>query len=248
MSETGIPAPGASYGDRPARPKGLTIRVATLAGAVVTILTVISVGTAYALNGNINGYHALLSLFFSINLPVCYWEICLYLQRDRIEARTKQWRTRQLQTGRTPSVEFLMTEIPFDQALSPTLWANVWATYALYDGSFADRRTFGFNVDIANGFFTPLPALLLHLTFTVGWLPAVIAGILGVMLFWQWSYITTVYWVSFFVARRHKRISRADMYVYIWGTNSPWLLFALLGLYVSVRLIVDGNYAVLGHN
>lgn len=29
--------------------------------------------------------------------------------------------------------------------------------------------------------------------------------------------------------------------------NAPWVLFPLLGLYVSVRLILDGNYGVLGY-
>ena len=35
----------------------------------------------------------------------------------------------------------------------------------------------------------------------------------------------------------------------IWAVvavNSPWVLFPLLGLYVSVRLIVDGEYRVMG--
>ena len=74
------------------------------------------------------------------------------------------------------------------QILSPTLWADVWATYSLLDGSFSDRRTFGFNADVVNGFFTPVPTLILY-----------------------------------------------------------WVRCALLGLCVSVRLILDGNYGVLGH-
>ena len=73
------------------------------------------------------------------------------------------------------------------------------------------------------------------------------AGILGVMLFWQWTYMTSVYIVSFYVAKRHKLISRSNTYFYIWGLNSAWIFFALLGLYVSVRLIADGDYSVLGH-
>ena len=37
------------------------------------------------------------------------------------------------------------------------------------------------------------------------------------------------------------------MYIYIGAMNAPWVLFALLGLFVSVRLILDGNYSVLGY-
>ena len=109
------------------------------------------------------------------------------------------------------------------------------------------RRTYGFNIDIANGFFTPVPTLVLYAAFTVAFLPALFAGILGVMLFWQWAYATSVYIMSFFVAGRHKLISRADVSIYIWGANASWVLFPLLGLYVSIRLIVDGDYSVLGY-
>ena len=37
------------------------------------------------------------------------------------------------------------------------------------------------------------------------------------------------------------------MYAYIGAMNAPWVLFALLGWFVSVRLILDGDYSVLGH-
>ena len=67
------------------------------------------------------------------------------------------------------------------------------------------------------------------------------------MLFWQWAYVTSVYWVSFFVAKRQTRISRREIYTYILAINSFWVLCALLGLYVSIRLIVDANYSVLGY-
>ena len=146
-----------------------------------------------------------------------------------------------------PVVEFLTTQIPLTKILSPTVWADVWAFYSLYDGSYTDRRTYGFNIDIANGFFTLVPTLVLYAAFTVAFLPAHVAGILGVMLFWQWEYATSVYLVSFYVAERHKLISRADAAMYIWGSNATWLLFPLLGLYISIRLIVDGDYSVLGY-
>ncbi len=133
------------------------------------------------------------------------------------------------------------------KVLSPTVWADVWATYSQFDGSYADRRTYGYNADIANGFVTPAPTLILYVAYTFDILPAFVAGIVGVMLFWQLTYMTSVYWVSFFLANRQTRISRGDMRIYIWATNSPWVLFALLGLYVSIRLIVNGDYSVLGY-
>ena len=225
----------------------MTIRMGSLAIGVVAVLTAAGIGVRYGVNGHLNVYFCLLSLFFSTNLLICYWEICLIRQPDLVRQRAEYWRTRREETGRSPIVEFLTARIPLTKILSPQVWADIWAFYSLYDGSYTDRRTYGFNADIANGFFTAVPTLVLYAAFTVAFLPAHVAGILGVMLFWQWEYATSVYVVSFYVAGRHKLISPADVAIYIWGPNVTWLLFPLLGLYVSIRLIVDGDYSVLGY-
>ncbi len=224
----------------------LTVPVGLLSSLVIAILALSGIGTRYYIHGDLNLIHSLLSLFFSVNLLICYWEACLFLRRDYIEARTDYWRERRRETGRTPIGDFLVTRVALTRVLSPTLWADVWATYSQYDGSYADRRTFGYNADVANGFVTPVPTLILYAAYTINFLPALFAGIIGVMLFWQWTYVTSVYFISFFVAKRHARLSRRELYFYICAFNSPWVLCALLGLYVSIRLIVDGNYTVLG--
>ena len=226
---------------------GPAIPVVLFTVLVIAILTLAGIGARYWTRGDFNVIHALLILFLSINLVICYWEVCLFLRRDYIELRAEYWRKRWRETGRKPATEFLTTKVPLTKMLSPTVWADVWATYSQFDGSYADRRTYGYTVDIANGFVTPLPTSILYVAFTFDILSAPVAGIVGVILFWQLTYITSVYWVSFFSANRQTRISRGDMYIYIWGMNSPWVLFALLGLYVSIRLIVNGDYSVLGY-
>ena len=228
------------------RQTGPSVPAGLFAALLVSVLALLGIGTRYYTHGDLNLIHSVLSLFFSINLLVCYWEICLFFRRDYIERRTDYWRERQRETGRTPAGEFLGSRVPLTRTLSPTVWADAWATYAQYDSSYADRRTFGFNVDIGNGFVTPLPTMILFAAYTFDFLPAVYAGILGAMVFWQWIYATTLYGVSFFVAKRQTRISRLETFTFIIVINSFWVLCALLGLYVSIRLIVDGNYSVLG--
>lgn len=63
-------------------------------------------------------------------------------------------------------------------------------------------------------------------------MPAAAAGILGVMLFRQSTYLTTVCWTGLFVVKRQTRISRREMHVHIFAVNSAWVVCALLGLYV----------------
>ena len=226
---------------------GPRVPAGLLAALVIAVLALLGLGTRYYARGDLNLIHSALSLFFSINLLVCYWEICLYFRRDYIENRTDWWSERRRETGRTPAGEFLASKVSFTRILSPTVWADAWATYAQYDPSYADRRSFGFNVDIGNGFVTPLPTLILYAAYTLDFLPALHAGILGAMVFWQWVYATSLYCVSFFVAKRQTRISRLETFAFIIVINSFWVLCALLGLYVSVRLILEGNYSVLGY-
>ena len=119
---------------------------------------------------DIHVVHSALSLFFSVNLLICGWDACLFLRRDSIERRAAYRRRRQADAGRVRAVEFLFTRVPFRRTLSPTVWADVWATYAVADG------TFGFNADVVNGFVTPVPTLILYAAHTVNFLPAVLAG------------------------------------------------------------------------
>lgn len=244
-----MPESGAdrSLHEQDAARTGLTIPVGLLVALIVAVLAFSGIGTRYYVHGDLNAIHALLSLFFSINLLICHWETCLFLRPDDIGTRTEYWRERRRETGRTPAFEFFASKVPLTQVLSPTLWTDVWATYSQYDDSYTDRRTFGYNADIANGFVTPVPSLILYAAYTVDFLPALFTGILGVMAFWQWTYVTSVYWVSFFVAKRQTRISRRELYIYVLAINSFWVLCALLGLYVSIHLIVDGNYSILGY-
>lgn len=225
----------------------LTISAGLLVALVVATASLAGIGTRYFTNGDLDLIHSCLILFFTSNLLVCYWEVCLFLRRDYIEGRTEYWRERRRVTGRTPALEFFATRIPLTRILSTMIWADVWAAYCQYDDSYSDRRTYGFSVDIANGFFTPIPTLVLYVAYTVDFLPALYAGILGAMLFWQWAYVTSVYWVSFFVTDRQSQISRGEMYFFILALNSYWVLSSLLGLYVSICLIMDGNYSVLGY-
>ncbi len=99
--------------------------VGLFAALVVALLALLGIGTRYYVYRDLNVIHCLLSLFFSINLLICYWEVCLFLRRDHIEKRTEDWRRWQRETGRTPASEFLSTKAPLKQILSPTLWADV---------------------------------------------------------------------------------------------------------------------------
>ena len=214
----------------------IEIAVLGLAGIVLRFLA----------HGDVDPYHVVLAVFLSTNLLISYWEICLWFRRDLIERRAAFWRERQKTEQRSPAAQFLQQKVTLGTAFSPSFWADVWASYSCYDDSYTDRRSFGFTCDVGNGFVTPVPSLVLYATFTVPFVPAVWAGAIGAMLFWQWVYVTSAYWFSFFVAGRHRRLGAIEALAHVHLANSLWVLVPLLGMYVSVRLILDGNYGVLG--
>ncbi len=212
----------------------------------IVLLALPGIVVHYHLHGELNAFHFLFSVFFATNLLISFWEICLYFRRDYIEERAMYWRNEWSATGRTPAVVFLTTRVPFGRILSPTVWADVWAVYSMFDSAYADRNTYGFNIDIANGFTTPASTVILYAAFTGGILPANVMGILGAMLFWQWVYASSLYLVSFLVGQKTNRVTPSQFYVYIMGPNAVWVLIPIVGMYVSIRLILEGDYSVLG--
>ena len=227
--------------------KGPKVVVAVAAAAFVVVLTLAWNSVSYRLHGALNPYYFVLSLFLSLNLLIAFWEMCLYLKHDYIIERARYWQELRASTGRNPSVEFLTAAVPLRRIGSPTVWADVWAVYVLYDDAYTRRNTVGFNADIGNGFFTPVPSMVLLAALTTGFMPAMFAGILGIALFWQWVYVSSLYAVSVWVAGTHEPLPRATRWLFVWGPNAVWIVVPLLGLFVSARLILDGTYGIVGH-
>jgi len=222
------------------------IPVIVFAALVIGVLAGVGPALRYVQSGQVHLLHIVFSVFFATNLLICYWEACLYLARDRVQQRAQHWRKLHGETGASPAMAFLWGKIPLRRLLAPACWADAWAAYSHYDRSYLEHGSYGFNVDIANGFTSWIPTLILYVAYSTGLLPAVIAGIIGVMIFWQWVYVTGLYCVSFRVAGRQELIRPRDMWLYVWGLNFIWIGVPLLGLAVSIRLILDGGYQVLG--
>ena len=222
------------------------MKVWLIAFSFAVLVTGIALALRFWFVGDLNVAHTLLAFFLAVNLMACYWEFCLLVRRATIEDRRQYWDALRSNTQAGPALEFLTMSVPLRQIFSPRVWADMWGVYSLYDASYADKKTYGFNVDVANGVVTPLLSLVLLGTITIPFLPARVAGILGVLLFWQWIYVTSVYVMSFFMAGRHRLISRREILIYIWTPNLFWILLPIFGFYVSVRLILDGAYTALG--
>jgi hypothetical protein len=175
---------------------------------------------------------------------IALWELCLFARIDRIAEIHRQdvdtYRGREIARVR----DFLLSPVLLRQLFSPTLWSGIWSSYAVYDESYADRRSFGFTIDIGNGFTTLVPSLLFIHAMSFGDLPARAVGIVGLLLFYQMWYGTVLYVVSFFLNRRHVGHPRSHIALIVGLSNGVWLVAPDLGLYASAVLVYTDSYAL----
>ncbi len=201
----------------------------------------ISVGGHYAVHGVVNGWHVALALFLSINVLICFWEISLYYRIDDIE----RWHRAPRGTSGRPSGSVYLARASLRELASTHLWARIWSEYAHYDSGYADRRSFGFAIDVGNGFSTLLPSLFFFVAMTVPLVPAVVLGIVGAFVFYQKLYCTGLYFFSFLFNRRYEGHPIGAVAAIVGGSNGIWLVFPAIGLYVCLRLILENRFDLI---
>jgi hypothetical protein len=185
-----------------------------------------------------------LAFFLVVNAMIAWWEIALFVKQNKI--RTEYDALREPYRGREMKAvaEVFRRPIPIGRLLAFEEWTWVWSTYSLFDPGYSDRRSFGYNIDVGNGFTTLIPATLFAFGMTFELVPARVLGILGVIMFWQMFYGTAVYFFQFFNNGRHKGHRVRDLLLFVGVSNLMWAIFPLWGLWTSTQLIFDGSYAV----
>lgn len=119
--------------------------------------------------------------------------------------------------------------------------------YATLDPSYAQTGSFGFCVDVGNGFVTLVPTLLFAVSITYPLLDARVLGMIGLLQFYQEFYGTMIYFFQFFFNGRHRICPAAMTAGVVLPANGIWMALPALGMWASVRLVLDGSYQVFGH-
>lgn len=188
-----------------------------------------------------NGWQCLLSLFLAINIITCVQEICLGLRIGEIE----RWHHDPEAKDERPRGSMWMTKVSLRELASATFWARLWYEYAYFDPGYADRRSFGFSIDVGNGWWTLLPSAVFLVGMTAPILSPVALGLLGALLFYQKLYCTGLYFFQYVFNRYYEKQPIGRVVPVVGGSNGVWLVFPLLGLLVSVQLIFDASFGVL---
>jgi hypothetical protein len=214
-----------------------------IVGAVV-LGTALPVALHHAQHGLVNPHQVGLAFFFWLNVIIAFWEISLLLRRDEVAEHFAEIKEAYLGRELERSKEFFGSKIALSRVLSPSSWVQLWTSYALFDRSYADRSSYGFMIDVGNGFMTMAPSLLCAYAMTYQLLPARLFGIVLCMLCYQMWYGTVVYFASFVLNKRYRGHTIGNLILFVGMSNGIWFSFPLWGMWVGYRLIESASYAV----
>ncbi len=197
----------------------------------------VPVGVHSAAHG-FNGWQAALAFFLAVNLLICIWEISLWHRIRDIQ----RWFRGPRDDPDRPRGNLYTTRVTLGGFWSSRLWARTWLGYAYWDDGYADPKSFGFTIDVGNGFSTLVPALLFLVGMTLPLFSPVVLGIIGLLVFYQKFYGTCLYFFQYLYNRRYQGRPLAGIVAVVGGTNGLWFVFPAIGMWVCLRLILDGSF------
>jgi hypothetical protein len=194
-----------------------------------------------AMHGVVNGWQVALAVFLAINLLICIWEISLWHRIRDIQ----RWFHDPKGSADRPHGNLYTTPISLAEFWSTRLWARTWLGYAWWDDGYADPRSFGFAIDVGNGFSTLVPSALFLVGMTFPIFPPVVLGLVGLLIFYQKLYGTCLYFFQYLYNRRWENRPLQGVLAVVGGTNGIWLVFPAIGIYVCLRLILENRFDVI---
>jgi hypothetical protein len=186
----------------------------------------------------------ILMLFFNnLNILIAMCEIILGLRiqtiKDDYKENMKKYDGKEWKCG----LDFLLMPLP--NPICSKSWSKMWSTYAVYDPSYQNNESFGFFIDVGNGWSTIPPCLLWNYAMAYpNSCSALLVGCVGIASYWQVCYGTIIYLLSYMWNKRYQGKSVLENLGFVGFANMLWFWFPLIGIYASVCILKDGNFSV----
>ena len=227
-------------------PQGL-VNVGVFLVLFVGLSTAVPIYYHQLVHGSLNWVHMSLSFFLGLNSLICLWEIALGLNITHIVGEFAALQSKYGKDRMGAVMAFFYTPLTLSTLFSLRFWGKVWSTYSMYDPSYSNRESYGFFVDVSNGWTTLVPSLLYlyAMTFPVPALTARMLGCIGLVKFYVEFHGTCVYFLSFFFNGRHRNKSLAEVALFVGLSNGLWFFFPLIGIYASYSMIQSDSFAVV---
>jgi len=193
---------------------------------------------------SINCYYAALAFFLPLNTLIGVWEISLGLNINHIYQEYQAFNKKYGNNKFNSVIDFFNYSVSWHELISLKFWSRVWSTYSLYDPSYSNKESFGFFVDVGNGWTTTIPSILFLycMTYDVTFVTAQTLGLIGLLKFYQELYGTCIYFLSFILNERYKDKSITEIVLFVALTNGLWFVFPIIGMIVSYHFIVNDSY------
>lgn len=224
--------------------------VALIAMALsVRAWVVVKPTTSFTASNVLHVHHLIVTVFSSVNILICVWEIALYFHIDRIQDLYQGY-LKKIPRGELPKPLFLFEYITLREALSLRYWAVVWGTYSLLDVSYSQPGSFGYNIDVGNGFTTLLPSLVFLLGAAdpnaLTGFDARQIGFFCALFFYQALYGTVIYFFQYLNNKRWKDHDTPmfERIALVGGSNVFWILGPMHCLYCCHRMIMENSVQV----
>jgi hypothetical protein len=197
-------------------------------------------------------------LFFNyLNILIALCEIALgrhimLIKSDYQKLKQEYGSQRQHQQSNkneiTAAFNYLLMPLPWSRVLDGKLWCRMWSTYSLYDPSYQDDASFGFFIDVGNGWSTIPPGLLMNAAMA---LPRhcspLLVGCVGLCSYWQIMYGTILYFLSFCWNQRYQGKKLVEVVGFVGVSNGIWLFFPIVGMYACVSILDTKDFSVFGY-
>ena len=187
----------------------------------------------------------LLAFFLILNTLICIWEISLGININLIRKDYENLRTK-YKNKNDAVIALMMEPLSLSKVLSLKFWSKIWSTYSLYDPSYSNIESFGFYIDVGNGWTTIIPSLL-YLVCMISKNPLIDArlmGIIGILKFYQEFYGTVLYFLSYILNKRYQGVSLMTVLLFVGLSNGLWFFIPMAGMYTSYEMINTGSYAI----
>jgi hypothetical protein len=194
-------------------------------------------------HGAFSFHQAVIAGFLVVNELIAFWEMAIFFGVDSIRADYLANKDKFEGRAIDRVVEVLVEPVPLSKVFSFQEWRAIWSAYCHLDDGYGLRRSFGYNIDVGNGFTTLIPSALFAVAMTYPILPARLVGVIGIAFCWQMSYGTILYLFQFFNAGRYQRQTRGAIAV-VLISNGTWILFPLWTLLASIWLVYHDSYAL----
>lgn len=188
-----------------------------------------------------------LIIFNNLNIFISICEICLgyhirfiqqdYRQRLKLYGNGKEWQG---------AFELLRMPLTAREMFHGKTWALMWSTYSLFDPSYQNNESFGFFIDVGNG-WTTIPSCV-YLNYAILYPERVNPLILGCVViasYWQMLYGTIIYFLSFLFNKRYEGHAGWSIFVFVASTNGVWMIFPSMAIYAAYCILRDGNLSIL---